>query len=221
MNLPAGLFDSDFLWLSFALYALVMWRAVRTAQWLELIVSRRTHVFFGATVVVALLWSMKAGISPGLAMHFLAVTSLTLMFGWQLALVAVSLALAIVTVAGHAGWAAFPVSALLTGVLPVLISHGLYRAVLRYLPRHLFVYLYLCAFLGGALAILSSTLATAGLLKFLGIYSFAQVAYEYLVFLPLLVLPEAILNGIVVTALVVLKPEWVATYSDERFLNGK
>ena len=44
-----------------------------------------SHVWFGAIVVLSLLWSMKAGVKPGLTLHFLGATALTLMFGFRLA----------------------------------------------------------------------------------------------------------------------------------------
>ncbi len=38
--------------------------------------------------------------------------------------------------------------------------------------------------------------------------------------MPLMMLPEAMLSGMLMTGLVVFRPEWVATYSDARYVDG-
>ena len=43
-------------------------------------------------LVLAILWRIKAGILPGLELHILGVTAVTLILGWRLAIFASSLA---------------------------------------------------------------------------------------------------------------------------------
>lgn len=221
MLFDADLFTAGPLLGAGAVYGLVMWRALRSAPWWQLYQPGRLPLFVSSVLGLTVLWSLSAGISPGLSLHYLAVTTVTLMFGWQFALVAVAFALVLVALFTAQDWSSLPMAGLLSGVLPVLVSHGVLRAVERLLPPHPFIYLYLCAFAGGALAILASMLAVSVMLSALGVYPMERITGEYLIYLPLLVLPEAILNGTMVTAMVMLKPQWLCSWSDERYIRGR
>ena len=61
------------------------WLGDRELQWVWLL-------SLGLLVGV---WSMKAGITPGFSLRFLMVSALTLMHGWQLAVIGGALALAV------------------------------------------------------------------------------------------------------------------------------
>lgn len=221
MLFAADLFSAGPLLGAGAVYGLVMWRALSTAPWWQLYQPARLPLFISSVFGLTVLWSLSAGVSPGLSMHYLAVTTVTLMFGWQFALVAVAFALMLLTLLTVQDWTALPMAALASGVVPVLVSHGVLRLVERSLPPHPFIYLYLCAFAGGAMAMLAGMLAVSALMSCLGIHSLDRLASEYLVYLPLLVLPEAILNGIMVTAMVMLRPQWLCSWSDERYIRGR
>jgi uncharacterized membrane protein len=97
----------------------------------------------------------------------------------------------------------------------------LYRFSIRRLPLHFFIYVYINAFLGGALAILASSILVSLLLWMSGVYEMGHISREYLAYLPLLALPEGFVNGMVMTGLVALKPEWVCTFDDEHYLKNK
>ena len=208
---------SDFNVLANALYLGVLLQALRKTPWRSLRFDR-LNLFLAACACLVVLWTMRAGVSQGLALHYLGVTTLTLVFGWPLALVGSSLVLAVLGLAKGLDWAAFGIDAVATGVVPVLVTHGLYRLVDRRLPKNFFIYLYLCAFLGGMLALLASALLVAALLALSGAYPVAKIGYEYLAYLPLLVLPEGILNGMVMTMLMVFKPHWVTTFDADQYL---
>jgi len=218
MSVPYGLLPEAWNWAAGVLYLLIAVAAAVTAPWERLRDSGAQHVYLGACVGVLVLWSMNAGISPGLGFHPLGATTLTLMFGWQLAVIGTGLATLGVTLSGTADWQSFGCNEVLFGALPVLVSHALFRVVDRRLPNHFFVYIFLCAFLGGALAMTSSALATLAVMAATHTYSAARLRYEYLPYLPLMILPEAVLNGMVMTVLVALRPGWVSTFDDERYL---
>ena len=50
------------------------------------------------------------------------------------------------------------------------------------------------------------------------VYSFARISSDYLPFVPLYLFPEGMLNGMVITALIGLRPDWLKTYDDETYL---
>ena len=165
------------------------------------------------------MWIFEVGVRPALGFHFLGVTVYTLMFGWSLGVIGASLAAVAVTFT-NGDWAALATNALLLGVLPVSTSYGIYLLVYRYLPHHLFIYIFLCAFFNAMLAAGAAVLALVILLVATDVYSFARISNEYLPFVPLYLFPEGLLNGMMTTALIGLKPDWLKTYDDETYLKG-
>ena len=164
MNLTDALLPTDWLLCAYFVGLPVLLQAVRRAPWrLFLAERRRQHVFLGASVALFFMWIFEAGVRPALGFHFLGVTVYTLMFGWSLATIGVSLiAGAVASLSGD--WLALAANALVLGVLPVATSYGVYRLVYRYLPHHLFIYIFLCAFLNGMLAAGAAVLALVALL---------------------------------------------------------
>jgi len=155
MNLTESLLPADLLYLAYFAWMLVLVQAVRKAPWRSFLArSTLQHVFLGASAALflmwifeagILMWIFEAGIRPALGFHFLGVTVYTLMFGWAMAVIGVSLVAAGVALTSGEG-SALAINALLLGILPVSISYGIYCLVYRYLPRHLFIYIFLCAF---------------------------------------------------------------------------
>lgn len=218
MNLTDALLPADLLLIAYLVWLPALLRAAQTAPWRAFLASsKRQHVFLGASLALSLMWIFEAGIRPGLGFHFLGVTTYTLMFGWPLSVIGVSVIAVGVTVTSG-DWAALGVNALLLGVLPVSTSYGVYYLVHRHLPRHLFIYIFLCAFFNAMLAAGAVVLALVALLVFAEIYAFARISGEYLPFVPLYLFPEGMLNGMVTTVLIVLQPDWLATYSDDDYL---
>ncbi|MCB1775799.1 MAG: energy-coupling factor ABC transporter permease [Candidatus Competibacteraceae bacterium] len=213
--LPADLlFFANFIWLAIGIHA------VRVAPWRALLTSPKLqHVFMGASIALFLIWIFEVGVRPALGFHLLGVTVYTLMFGWSLGVIGASLIMLAVTVM-HGDWAALAMNALLLGVLPVSVSYGVYVLVDRYLPHHLFIYIFLCAFFNAMLAAGVTVLALVTLLVATETYTFARISREYLPFLPLYLFPEGLINGMVITVLIGLRPDWLKTYDDERYLKS-
>ncbi|HCK82549.1 MAG TPA: energy-coupling factor ABC transporter permease [Candidatus Competibacter sp.] len=220
MNLTDSLLPADLLLFANFIWVLVLLQALRQAPWQAFLAQPNLqHVFLGASVALFLMWIFEAGIRPALGFHFLGVTVYTLMFGWSLGVIGVSLIAVGVTLTGG-DWSALAMNALLLGILPVSTSYGIYRLVHRYLPRHLFIYIFLCAFFNAMVAAGTVILTLVTLLVFAESYTFDRISNEYLPFVPLYLLPEGMLNGMVTTALIVLKPGWLKTYDDEIYLKN-
>ena len=80
---------------TFALSGVALALAAVSAPWRVWLEDReRQWVWLVSLAVLVGLWSMNAGITPGLSLRFLLVTALTLMHGWQLAVIGGALALA-------------------------------------------------------------------------------------------------------------------------------
>lgn len=221
MDFPSGLLPGTWLWASHLVFGVVILYALYRAPWWHLRDRESLNVLLGACVATMLVWTLKAGISPGLTIHSLGATTLTLMFGWEFALIAMGVVTLAITIDGGAGWESYTANALVMGTVPVMMSYAVYRIVDRRLPNHFFVYIFLTAYLGGALSIVTTELAAVGLLTLSGVYSLSRLTRELLSYIPLLAFPEGFLNGMIMTGLVVLRPQWVSTFDDHRYLKGK
>jgi uncharacterized membrane protein len=221
MDIPAALLPHSHLWLAAFLYLPLLILALLSAPWSKIADNEASHVYFGAIVTLIVLWLLRGGIQPGLDYHLLGVTSLVLMFEWQFALMAVSLVLAFSTWAGPAGWQAFAVNALIMGAIPVLFTRSFLYVCQRWLPHNFFIYVFINAFLAGALSILLAGLATALIQQWAGIHPQDSISNNFLMILPMLMFGEGFLNGAAMSLVVAYKPQWVATFHDRWYLQGK
>lgn len=218
MNLTDSLLPADLLWFAYFVWLLVGIQALRAAPWRTFLASSKLqHVFLGASATLFLMWIFEVGVRPALGFHFLCVTVYTLMFGWSLGIIGVSLVMTGVTIMSS-DWMALAMNTLVLGVLPVSVSYGVYRLVYRYLPRHLFIYIFLCAFFNAMLAAGAAVLALATVLVVTETYTFARISHEYLPYLPLYLFPEGLLNGMTTMALIGVRPDWLKTYDDDIYL---
>jgi uncharacterized membrane protein len=149
------------------------------------------------------------------------VTFLCLMFEWQFALIAISIVLAITTWQGPAGWPAFGINALIMGVVPLLFTRVFLYACQRRLPHNFFIYVFVNAFLAGALSMLLAGLASAFIQHQAGVHPVDSISNNFLLILPMLMFGEGFLNGAVISLAVAYKPRWVATFHDHWYLQGK
>jgi uncharacterized membrane protein len=221
VNFPADLFPPP--WPAVAWLPLLValgWSVLRV-PWRKLAEGRRFHVLAGTVVALMLLWSLQAGVKPGLSYHLLGATVAALMFGPHLGAIALSLVLAAATLNGDAGWSAFALNALSMVLWPVWLAFGVFWIVDRYLPNHLFVYLIVDAFLGAALSVAGAGAGASMLLGLAGVYPADYLVGEYLPPYLLLAFSEAWLSGTAITLMVVYHPDWVSTFDDRRYILNK
>lgn len=222
MNFTDGLFGEAWAYGAFVPYVAILLWALLTAPWKRLSDNGQMHVWMGTIVVLTLMWSLKAGAKPGLHLHLIGATAFTLMFGRQLAVVGLSVVLAAVTynagLKGIEGWQAFALNALALIVVPVFAAHAVLRFVEKYLPANIFVYFFVAAFFGGAVAAVASGAFSGLALWAAGIYTLEMLMSDYLLFYVLFGFAEAWLNGAAITLMVVYFPRWVGSFDDRRYL---
>jgi uncharacterized membrane protein len=122
--------------------------ALLRTPWQRFRSSGFQHVFLGACVAVLFLWRIRVGIMPNVPIHLLCVTTLTLMFGMPLAIVAAAILTTAMCVMGLDVWQSWGVNFLALGVLPVSVTWLALNASRRYLPPNPFVYIFVGAFFG-------------------------------------------------------------------------
>lgn len=220
MNFPNQLLPEAFLWTSNVLALVLLVGIAAMAPW-KRIRDGLLNVWLAMCVGLMVLWSIRTGIRPGLNFHLLGATLLTLMFGARLALVALAVVVVGVTLAGGAGMDSLGINWLLSGMIPVALSYLIFAVVDRKLPNHLFVYIFLSAFIGAGVTVMLTGLAATWLLALSGIYELSYLKEYYLPYFILMGWSEALLTGMVITLMTAFRPAWLVTFSDARYLGGK
>lgn len=221
MNLSFGILPVSIHWLASIAYLFVLAAAFYTAPLKRLQESEPLHVFLGSVVLLMLLWQMNAGLAAGLYYHLLGGTLFTLMFGWQLAFMGISIVLAGSTLNGTGDWPTFAVNALIMAGIPVLITHWLLRFAVRHMPHHFFVYVLFNAFFCGGLAMAATVVTASFLLACCSAYTLSQLMSDYLIFAPLMVFAEGFFSGMLAASMALMRPEWMATFDESRYITGK
>lgn len=215
MNFPAELIPQAVKWPLALSYLGLLALAARRAPWRALTITTQRNVWLGATLTMLALWQIKAGIRPGLDLHLLGASALTLISGPALALLGLSLALLASSLIDSAGLTNFAFGGWLLVALPIGLTYIFVMICERYLPRHIFIYLFVAVFLATAVSTILTALVISGVLAVSGVYPASHLRHEYLPYFLLLSWPEALLTGMALTLLVVFRPHWVATYHEE------
>ena len=180
---------------------------------------RLQHLLYGSAILLMLTWSFRAGLSAGLSIHFLGMTTLTLMFGWDLALLVGSVALLLLTLIGVESWQMLALNLFAQVLVPVSVCILILRQVELRFPPNFFVYLFIVAFLGGGITVASSGLSLAVVLGLDGVHGWGKIYTEYVRYLPLIMFPEGLINGIIMTAMMVFHPDWIRTFDARRYID--
>ena len=182
---------------------------------------RLQHLLFGAMALLMLTWTFRAGLSDGLSVHFLGITVLTLMFGWDLAILAGAVAMIGITILGIERWDMLAINIMAIVIVPTTITQAILKYVEHKYPPNFFTYLFLVAFIGAGISVASAGLTLAFVLGSSGVLSWTTIYQEYVILLPLIMFPEALLNGTLMTAVMVFHPDWIRTFDAEKYIDNQ
>ncbi len=222
LHIPAQLMPPIVLWLTNILFASILLFAAIKVEFRQLLNNKPgQHVYFGAMVMLLLLWGLKAGISPGLGFHHLGATLFTLMFGWPLAIFGLAIIMLASVLLQHNELIGLGVNGCLSIVIPVLTSCAVLKLSQKYLPDNFFIFIFVVAFFGAGIAVAVSRLSSIVLLSLVNAYPETKLIEESLLYTPLFMFPEMFITGMLISVFVVYKPDWVITFDDERYITGK
>lgn len=205
--------------IGWGLYLLLLLWALWRSPWLELCSDlRRQHIVGGATLALLLLWLVRRDFDSGLSYHIIGMTAVTLLLDWPLALLVGFLAQLGMLALGRQDLAALGVNGVLLVSIPVWVSESCALLVERRQPRNLFVYIFFSGFFAAALAALLCIGVGFAVLWLDGLFPMPPWLGDFLGYLWLVIFPEAFINGMLVTALVVFYPDWLETFNRTRYL---
>ena len=175
------------------------------------------HAWLAAIVATAFLWVLHVHSPVGLDFGLLGGALFTLVFGRARAILGLLAALALHTLLTGGSWLNFGINGTLLAVFPACAASLLQRLIERWLPRNIFVFIF-----GNGLFV---TLVVTALASALLLAAEAAAAHaaprqlnEHLAFSLLLAWGEALVSGMIFSALVVFLPQTVLTYRQDTYL---
>lgn len=219
MYLPSAILPGWWIVVSALALAGLLAFAAWHARWRRLLANEQSHVWLGFIVFGALLWMIGGGVGASVRIHLLAAPLAYLLFGPWLALLALAIAGAAVTLV-NGDWASYPTHVLLSAAVPIAVGHAVLKVCERRLPPNYFIYVFVAAFLGGALAMFVAGAATAGLAALLA-PTVRYAGEDLLAMLLMLSFGEGTLTGMLASLMVVYRPAWVGTFDDSRYLGRR
>lgn len=200
--------------LEFALVSLACLVALAFRPWAMLREGALLGAWLAALVILPLAWATGALMPAALPLQFSGAALMVLMFGWPLAvLTALPVALAAAWLAGSGPLSALDAAAW-NGVVPSSLALLLGIATRRWLPSHLMVYILARGF--------AATLVALTLTDALWMVSHPLPPGlgpgTVLLGRCLMAWADAMATGMAVAVFVAYRPQWLATYSDGRYL---
>lgn len=179
--------------------------------------SSAQHGWFAAIVTVALLWLMHVRSPVGMDFGLLGCALFALVFGRARALLGLMCALLLYTLLDHGPWLNVGINGLLLAVLPAWLACALQRQLERRLPKNLFIFM-----IGNGMFVTLVTTACVSLLL-LGVSVLdsagePRMIADHLAYSLLLAWGEALVSGMLFSALVVFTPGAVLTYRQDLYL---
>jgi uncharacterized membrane protein len=198
----------------------LLWSAW-TAPWKRFEAGALAHVWYGTTLCVIGVWSARVSLQSGITFHLLGVSLFALLTGPRPAFVGAALAVGIVTALRDGSWGNYGLNVLVLTLVPIVVTAGVLRAIERWLPPNPFVYIFVGAFFGPALAMLAAATVASAFASIAGALPKAIVLDQFLPWSIYLAFAEATITGMLITLLAVYRPEWVMTYDERRYLRGR
>jgi uncharacterized membrane protein len=164
-----------------------------------------------SVALLPVLWLLPQHMPAGLQVQLSGASLLVLMLGWPLAVLVLAL---VVWAAGPAGLVQVLSQWVWIGLVPATLAMGLGALLRRWLPPNLFIYTLGRGFLVTAVAVFVSGVVMEALYRLAGGVALEQA----LVARWLMAWGDAFLTGMGAAVGVAFAPQWLATWSDERYL---
>lgn len=159
-------------------------------------------------------WLLPQVLPPGMAVSFSGACLLTLVLGWPLAVPVLVAVAGVVALVGGAGWEHALSQLVWVGLLPASLALGLGAALRRWLPPHPFVYTLGRGFLGTAACVFMAAVVEEWLHHLVtGVDWQSALVARWL-----MAWGDAFITGMLVAIFVAFAPQWLATWSDRRYL---
>ncbi len=221
MDFVQSFLPENLIWISNIAAIIFTIYLTYSLKWFSGIKKGYLNVWFMAIFIIGLFWMIRASLPSGLNVHLLGSMLFTLMFGWRLGILGMSLVSVLVYVWGNSLPENLGLSVLINAYFSITFCYVCFLIVESFLPRNFFIYIFITSFLGSILNFILSGSISVFILGFFQAYPWTVLTHEYLPFYYLMSFAEGFLNCGLITLLVVYQPQWVYTFRDRRYLAGK
>jgi uncharacterized membrane protein len=167
-----------------------------------------------ALAVLPWLWLLPQKMPAGLQIQLSGASLLVLMLGWPVAVLVLALVAVLVWALGQSGLTAVLSQWVWIGLVPATLALVIGSLLRRWLPPNPFIYTLGRGFLGTAVAVFLS----GGLMAWLHRLTGGAALEQVLVARWLMAWGDAFLTGMFCAIFVAFAPQWLATWSDARYL---
>ncbi|MEQ8290290.1 MAG: energy-coupling factor ABC transporter permease [Gammaproteobacteria bacterium] len=210
-----------YIWILSILAVLPLLLIATRVDWIKIRQRGVLNVWLICILLLAIVWMIRAGAGEDFHIHLLGAMLFALMFGWQLGVLGVAAVSLLICLWGNMLPQNLPLAIIFYALFAVSFSYLVFLLIEYLLPHNLYIYLYVSAFFGSALAYcLAGTLSALPLWLF-DVHSWSTLINEYLPFVYLMSFAESFLTCGLLTVFVVYRPEWVFSFRDERYLQDK
>ncbi len=176
------------------------------------------HVWLGGALCVALLWMFEVRVGNGPGFGMLGCALYVLLFGRARGMLGLMIAVLLHTALHHGAWLNLGLNGVLFAVVPAILTSWLQTRIERALPHNVFVFI-----IGnGVFATLVATAMTSLALIAAALYSGAVPPVsdlsDYVDAAMLLAWGEALVSGMLFSALVIYVPAVVLTFRRDEYL---
>ena len=172
-----------------------------------------------ATASLVVLWHIRATVMQGLSLHLLGAMLCTLVFGYRLALIPLSIALLTAVLSAGGDWLALGLNACVLVLWPVALSQLVAHLVGR-LPSNLFVFIFVGGFFGAAGVVVMTGWLLTLMLWLTQLYPWGTLLEDYASYWLLVAFSEAWLTGMLLTVMVVYRPDLVRQFDSVRYIDN-
>ena len=194
--------------------AVAVLAALATRPWRLLPPQGPPWAWITTWAALPLLWCADLLARSPAAQPLSGASLLVLMAGWPLAMPAFAVAALVAMLLGPLDAALALHRLVWLGLVPGTLALAIGAAARRWLPHHLFVYIFARGFFGTLLA----TAGAGALALWIGGTHAGLSAGDLLLGRWLAAWGEALLTGMLVSIFVAYRPQWLATYSDALYL---
>lgn len=174
-------------------------------------------------IILTTAWLLNAtpndGQLAGMSYHLLAVNLVALMLGAPVALWLGALLLLPYLWLFSGDWQVYPLNALAL-LLPPLLVNQLSRQLVNRLPANLFIFIFVNGFIASAVGILLTGLVLVSILDIVDAFNGEILWSTALPVFILIAWAEAFLSGITTAIFIAMRPQWINTFDDQRYLKS-
>ena len=219
MDLLSLIFPVSINWFCNLFTLLVSLYVISTISWSKTCHNNVLNIWLTTVFCIGLIWMMRATLQSGLNIHLSGAMLMTLMFGWRLGVLGMSLICVLVSLWGDNMPENLGMTVFINAYISISLCYLFFLIIEALLPRNLYIYLFVTAFFGAIITFSITGTVSALVLVMFNIFPWSVLLNEYLPFYYLMSFAEAFTTCGLITLLIVYRPQWVYTFRDERYLS--